>query len=61
MDTNPVLFLTTAIGEFFDFVIECVGNVIHTIVDKPVLLIPVVGFLVVGFAVGVVNRLMRSN
>ena len=47
------------IGTFFTQSIEWMGNVLDVIVENPALLVLVIAMPVVGFAVGLLRRLIR--
>ena len=49
----------TDIGTFFTQAITWLGDVLDVIVSNPVLLIMVVAMPIVGFAVGLLGRLIR--
>lgn len=47
------------IGEFFTQSVEWLGEVLETCVENPALLILVIAMPIVGFAVGLLGRLIR--
>ena len=49
----------TTIGTFFTQSVTWMGDVLNVIVENPILLIMVVGMPIVGFAVGLLSRLIR--
>lgn len=51
--------LLSGIGEFFTKSIEWLGTVLNTITGNPALLILCIAMPVIGFAVGLLNRLIR--
>ncbi len=57
---TPVMttFLNT-IGEFFTKAIEWLGDVLDTVVANPALTVMVLAMPIVGFAVGLLARLIR--
>lgn len=61
MTETTMSTILTEIGTFFTQAITWLGDVLDVIVGNPVLLIMVVGMPVIGFAVGLLNRLFRVN
>lgn len=59
MAENAMTEVLTNIGTFFTQAIEWLGTVLDTVVSNPVLLIMVVAMPIVGFAVGLLSRLIR--
>ena len=53
--------LLANILEFFTWCMGKVGSVFGIIIGNPILLIITVGFLVVGFTVGLASRFFRIN
>lgn len=53
--------LLTSIGQFFTWIVDQAGAVLTMILENPVLILFVVGFSVVGFVLGWVARLFRTN
>lgn len=51
--------MLTSIGAFFTQAIEWLGTVLDTVVSSPALLILVIAMPIVGFAVGLLGRLIR--
>lgn len=51
--------ILTDIGTFFTQAITWLGDVLDVIVGNPVLLIMVIAMPICGFAVGLLNRLIR--
>lgn len=49
----------TSIGEFFTQCITWLGNVLDVVTENPALLVLVIAMPVVGFAVGLLGRLIR--
>lgn len=49
----------TEIGTFFTQAITWMGNVLDVIVENPALLVLVLAMPICGFAVGLLNRLIR--
>lgn len=48
-----------SIGEFFTQSITWLGNVLDVVTENPALLVMVIAMPVVGFAVGLLSRLIR--
>lgn len=61
MEEITMSTILTAIGTFFTQVVTWAGQVVSMIVSNPLLLLFVAGFLVVGFVLGWVKRLFRTN
>ena len=62
MGETPVSAMTTllsGIGEFFTKAVEWLGTILNTITGNPALLILCIAMPVIGFAVGLLNRLIR--
>ena len=57
--TNPMSTLLGGIGEFFTKSVEWLGTCLTTITGNPALLILVIAMPVIGFAVGLLARLIR--
>lgn len=51
--------LLSSIGTFFTQSITWLGDVLETVVSEPALLIMVIAMPIVGFAVGLLSRLIR--
>lgn len=51
--------LLSGIGEFFTKSVEWLGTILNTITGNPALLILCIAMPVIGFAVGLLNRLIR--
>lgn len=51
--------LLSGIGEFFTQAIDWLGDVLTTVTGNPALLILVIAMPVIGFAVGLLSRLIR--
>ena len=51
--------LLTDIGTFFTKAVDWLGTVLTTITDNPALLILCIAMPVIGFSVGLLNRLIR--
>jgi len=49
----------SSIGEFFTQSITWLGNVLDVVTENPALLVMVIAMPVVGFAVGLLSRLIR--
>lgn len=49
----------SSIGEFFTQSITWLGNVLDVVTENPALLVLVIAMPVVGFAVGLLSRLIR--
>lgn len=49
----------TSIGAFFTQSITWLGNVLDVVIENPALLVMVIAMPVVGFAVGLLSRLIR--
>lgn len=60
MPETPAMttFLNT-IGQFFTKAIDWVGDVLNVVVDNPALTVMVLAMPIVGFAVGLLSRLIR--
>lgn len=51
--------LLSGIGEFFTKAVDWLGTVLNTITGNPALLILCIAMPVIGFAVGLLNRLIK--
>ena len=51
--------LLTGIGDFFTKSVEWLGTILNTITGNPALLILCIAMPVIGFAVGLLNRLIK--
>ncbi len=60
METVSVSSILTNIGVIFTQCVEWIGTLSEAIVTNPLLLICVIGFLVVGFVVGLLARILRA-
>lgn len=49
----------SSIGEFFTQSITWLGNVLDVVTENPALLVMVIAMPIVGFAVGLLSRLIR--
>lgn len=58
-ETTTMESLLTSIGSFFTQAITWLGNVLDVIVENPALLILCIAMPIVGFAVGLLGRLIR--
>lgn len=58
-EVSAMTTLLNGIGEFFTKSIEWLGTVLNTITANPALLILCIAMPVIGFAVGLLNRLIR--
>ena len=58
-EVSAMTTLLSGIGEFFTKSIEWLGTVLNTITGNPALLILCIAMPVIGFAVGLLNRLIR--
>lgn len=58
-EVSAMTTLLTGIGEFFTKSIEWLGTVLNTITGNPALLILCIAMPVIGFAVGLLNRLIK--
>lgn len=61
MEGVTMATILEGIGVFFTQVVTWGGQIISMIVSNPLLLLFVAGFLVVGFVLGWVSRLFRTN
>lgn len=59
MATNTMADFLGNIGTFFTQSVTWMGDVLDVIVDNPALLVLVIAMPVVGFAVGLLSRLIR--
>lgn len=59
MTENAMSEILTNIGTFFTQSVTWMGDVLDVITGNPVLLVMVVAMPVVGFAVGLLSRLIR--
>lgn len=59
MATGDMTAFLSNIGEFFTQSVTWLGDVLDVIVSNPALLIMVIAMPVVGFAVGLLGRLIR--
>lgn len=59
MATGAMTAFLSNIGEFFTQSVTWLGDVLDVIVSNPALLIMVIAMPVVGFAVGLLGRLIR--
>ena len=58
-ETSAMSAFLTTIGEFFTQAITWLGDVLDTIVANPALTVMVLAMPIVGFAVGLLGRLIR--
>ena len=58
-ETSLMTAFLTIIGEFFTQAITWLGDVLDTIVENPALTVMVLAMPIVGFAVGLLGRLIR--
>lgn len=58
-ETSLMTAFLTTIGEFFTQAITWLGDVLDTIVENPALTVMVLAMPIVGFAVGLLGRLIR--
>lgn len=58
-ETSAMTAFLTTIGEFFTQAITWLGDVLDTIVENPALTVMVLAMPIVGFAVGLLGRLIR--
>ena len=58
-ETSAMSAFLTTIGEFFTQAITWLGDVLDTIVENPALTVMVLAMPIVGFAVGLLGRLIR--
>lgn len=58
-ETSVMSAFLTTIGEFFTQAITWLGDVLDTIVENPALTVMVLAMPIVGFAVGLLGRLIR--
>ena len=59
VETSLMTAFLTTIGEFFTQAITWLGDVLDTIVENPALTVMVLAMPIVGFAVGLLGRLIR--
>lgn len=59
MAAGTMTAFLTNIGEFFTQSVSWLGDVLDVVVENPALLIMVIAMPVVGFAVGLLGRLIR--
>ena len=58
-EVSAMTTLLTGIGSFFTQSVEWLGDVLTVITGNPVLLILVIAMPVIGFSVGLLNRLIK--
>lgn len=58
-ETSAMTAFLTTIGEFFTQAITWLGDVLDTITENPALTVMVLAMPIVGFAVGLLGRLIR--
>ena len=58
-NVSAMTTLLTGIGSFFTQSVEWLGNVLTVITGNPALLILVIAMPVIGFSVGLLNRLIK--
>lgn len=58
-EVSAMTTLLTGIGSFFTQSVEWLGDVLTVITGNPALLILVIAMPVVGFSVGLLNRLIK--
>lgn len=58
-DVSAMTTLLTGIGSFFTQSVEWLGDVLTVITGNPALLILVIAMPVIGFSVGLLNRLIK--
>lgn len=58
-EVSAMTTLLDSIGDFFTTAISWLGTVLNTVIDNPALLILVIAMPVIGFAVGLLGRLIR--
>lgn len=58
-EVSAMTTLLTGIGSFFTKSVEWLGNVLTAITGNPALLILVIAMPVIGFSVGLLNRLIK--
>lgn len=49
----------SGVGEFFTKSVEWLGDILDTVVGNPALLVLVLAMPIIGFAVGLLSRLIR--
>lgn len=59
MTATTMETLLSSIGQFFTQAITWLGNVLDVVVENPALLILCIAMPIVGFAVGLLGRLIR--
>lgn len=58
-EVSAMTTLLTGIGSFFSQSVEWLGDVLTVIIGNPALLILVIAMPVIGFSVGLLNRLIK--
>lgn len=58
-ETTTMETLLSSIGQFFTQAITWLGNLLDVVVENPALLILCIAMPIVGFAVGLLGRLIR--
>lgn len=58
-EVSAMTTLLTGIGSFFNQSVEWLGDVLTVITGNPALLILVIAMPVIGFSVGLLNRLIK--
>lgn len=58
-EVSAMTTLLTGIGSFFTQAVEWLGDVLTVIIGNPALLILVIAMPVIGFSVGLLNRLIK--
>ena len=59
MEPTAMEILLSGIGEFFTKSVSWLGTILDTITGNPALLILCIAMPVIGFSVGLLNRLIR--
>lgn len=59
MEATAMSTLLSSIGSFFTKSVEWLGDVLDVVIDNPALLILVIAMPIIGFAVGLLGRLIR--
>lgn len=60
METTTLASFLTSLGDIVTAVFGWVGDALQFIISEPILYVPLLGFFVVGGAVGILMRVMRG-
>lgn len=61
MEATTMETLLSTIGTFFTQVVSWMGDILDVIVSNPALVIVCLAMPIIGFAVGLLTRLFRTN